>query len=92
MDFKFATGYHGRVLVEMKLSTGSVVHGYRTQLEIYKKASNTRDAFFVVMDIGKLGRKLRTIEKLKHDAEARGERTSEIVVIDARRQISASKR
>ena len=92
VDFKFSTGYRGRLLVEMKLSTGSVVQGYKTQLEIYKKASDTRDAIFVIMDIGRMGRKLRTIEHLKQVAEARGERTSEIVVIEARRQISASKR
>ena len=92
VDFKFSTGYRGRVLVELKLSTGSVVHGYKTQLEIYKKAATTSAAVFVVMDIGNMGRKLWTIEKLKADAEARGERTSEILVIDARRQVSASKR
>ena len=92
VDFKFSTGYRGRVLIELKLSTGSVVHGYKTQLEIYKKAADTRAAVFVVMDIGKMGRKLRTIEKMKHDAEARGEQTSEIIVIDAHRQLSASKR
>ena len=92
VDFKFSTGYRGRVLVELKLSTGSVVHGYKTQLEAYKKAAETRAAVFVVMDIGKMGRKLRTIEKMKHDTEARGEQASEIIVIDARRQLSASKR
>ena len=92
VDFKFSTGYLGRLLVELKLSTGSVVHGYKTQLEIYKKAAGTRAAVFVIMDIGKMGRKLRTIEKMKQVAEARGEQTSEIIVIDARRQQSASKR
>ncbi|MCW2405140.1 hypothetical protein M2336_001769 [Sphingobium sp. B1D7B] len=92
VDFKFSSGYRGRVLVEIKLSTGSVVHGYKTQLEIYKKASRSADAIFVIMDIGKMGRKLWTIEKLKRDAEARGERASDIIVIDAHRQRSASKR
>lgn len=92
VDFKFSTGFSGRVLVELKLSKGSVVHGYKTQLEAYKKAATTKAGIFVVMDIGGMGRKLRTIEKLKADAEARGERVSEIVVIDARRQKSASKR
>ena len=92
VDFKFSTGYRGRVLVELKLSTGSVVHGYTTQLEIYKSAATTSAAVLVVMDIGKMGRKLRTIEKLKAEAEVRGERTSEIVVIDARHRVSASKR
>lgn len=92
VDFKFSTGYRGRVLVELKLSTGSIVHGYKTQLEIYKKAAITSAAVFVVMNIGKMGRKLRTIEKLKDDAEARGERISRITVINACRQLSASKR
>lgn len=92
VDFKFSTGFRGRVLVEMKLSKGRVEHGYKTQLEIYKKAATTSQAIFVIMDIGGMGRKLRKIEKLKQDAEARGERTSEIVVIDARRKASASVR
>lgn len=92
VDFKFSIGYRGRVLVELKLSTGSVVHGYKTQLEIYKNAADARAAIFVVMNIGKMGRKLRTIDKIKQDAEARGEQASEIIVIDAHRQLSASKR
>lgn len=92
VDFKFSTGFNGRVLVEMKLSKGRVEHGYKTQLEIYKKAANTSQAIFVIMDIGGMGRKLRKIERLKQDAEARGERTSEIIVIDARRKASASVR
>jgi len=37
VDFKFSTGYDGRYLVELKLSTGRVVHGYSVQLEVYKK-------------------------------------------------------
>ena len=92
VDFKFSTGFSGRVLVEMKLSKGTVVHGYKTQLEIYKKAAVTRAGIFVVMDIGGMGRKLYTIKKMKAQAEAAGQLASEIVVIDARRRISASKR
>jgi hypothetical protein len=92
VDFKFSSGFHERVLVELKLSTGSVIHGYKTQLEIYKRAAGTSAAIFVVMDIGKMGRKLSAIQKLKREAEARGEQTSKIIVIDARRQRSASTR
>ena len=92
VDFKFSTGFAGRVLVEMKLSKGTVVHGYKTQLEIYKKAAVTCAGVFVVMNIGGMGRKLHTIEKLKAQAEAAGQLASEIVVIDARRRKSASKR
>jgi len=92
VDFKFSTGFSGRLLVEMKLSTGSVVHGYKTQLEVYKTAAATRAGIFVVIDVGKMGRKLKVIEKAKADAEARGEPASDIVVIDANRRSSASKR
>jgi hypothetical protein len=92
VDFKFSIGYKGRVLVEMKLSTGRVVHGYQTQLEVYKKAAATRAGIFVIVDVGGMGSKLRKIQKLKADAEARGEVASEIEVINAKRQKSASKR
>lgn len=92
VDFKFSTGFKGRVLVEMKLSTGRVVHGYKTQLEVYKKAAATQAGIFVIVDVGGMGIKLRQIQKLKAEAEARGEVASEIVVIDARRRKSASKR
>ena len=92
VDFKFSTGFAGRLLVELKLSKGSVVHGYTTQLEIYKKAAATRAGIYVVIDVGGMGRKLRIIQKAKADAEARGELASEILVIDAKRRASASKR
>lgn len=92
VDFKFSTGFSGRVLVEMKLSKGTVVHGYKTQLEVYKKAAATHAGVFVVMDIGGMGRKLSKIRAMKAAAESVGEIASEIIVIDARRQKSASKR
>ena len=34
IDFKFSSGYKARVLVEMKRSSGTVVHGYEKQLGI----------------------------------------------------------
>ncbi|WP_227271595.1 hypothetical protein [Roseobacter weihaiensis] len=64
IDFKFSKGYNARVLVEMKRSTGTVVHGYEKQLEIYKDASRTNYGIFVVMDYGKLGLKLAKIKKI----------------------------
>jgi hypothetical protein len=92
VDFKFSKGFKGRVLVELKLSKGRVVHGYQTQLDIYKKAAATQAGVFVVLDVGGMGNKLRTIQKLKAAAEARGEVASEIVVINEKRRKSASKR
>ena len=92
VDFKFSTGFHGRVLVEMKLSKGTVESGYNKQLEAYKAAAQTRLGIFVIIDVGGMGRKLVKIRKAKAEADARGEPTSEIIVINAIRQISASKR
>jgi hypothetical protein len=92
VDFKFSKGYSARVLVEMKRSGGNVVHGYEKQLEFYKDASQTDFAIFVIMDYGDLGEKLNTIRHIRMTRMDRGERASEIIVIDATRKASASKR
>lgn len=41
VDFKVSQGFKGKVVIEIKLSTGNVVHGYTKQLEVYKKADDT---------------------------------------------------
>lgn len=92
IDFKFSSGYRARVLVEMKRSGGTVVHGYERQLEFYKSASQTDYAIFVVVDYGDLGDKLGVIRKIRDDRLKGGERASEIIVIDAKKKASASKR
>jgi hypothetical protein len=92
IDFKFSRGYNAKVLVEMKRSRGTVVHGYEKQLEFYKTASQTDFAVFVVIDYGDLGSKLNEIRDIRQSRLDNGERASEIVVIDATRKASASKR
>lgn len=92
VDFKFSHGYANRLVVEVKRSRGTVVHGYRTQLEIYKNASGTDAGIFLVIDVGKMGKKLQTIEALRRERIAAGERASLIEVVDAKRRDSASKR
>lgn len=92
IDFKFSQGYDARVLVEMKRSGGTVKHGYEKQLEFYKAASKTDLAIFVVMDFGDAGRKIVDIEAIRDARIARGEAASSILVIDARKKDSASKR
>jgi hypothetical protein len=92
IDFKYSKGYNARVLVEMKRSSGTVVHGYEKQLEIYKDASRTSHGVFVVLDYGDLGEKLTTIKTMREERLKGGDPASEIVVIDATQKISASKR
>lgn len=91
VDFKFSKGYKNKVLVEIKLSTGKVVHGYTKQLEIYKKASNTDSAVFLIMDVGGMKNKLGRIQALQQVKIKAGEAASEIVLIDAKKKKSASK-
>jgi hypothetical protein len=92
IDFKFSSGYAARVLVEMKRSGGTVVHGYEKQLEFYKTASQTEFGVFVIIDYGDLGKKLTEIRRIRDKRLGKGERASEIIVIDATKKISASKR
>jgi hypothetical protein len=92
IDFKYSKGYKARVLVEMKRSMGSVVHGYETQLEIYKDASRTFCGIFVIINCGGMGNKLAKIQGIRSARIAAGEPASDIVVIDARPKASASKR
>jgi hypothetical protein len=78
--------------VELKKSTGSVVSGYNSQLQIYKDASRTNFGIFVVLDYGDLAGKLKKIQDIKRSREQNGLPVSEIVVVDATKKASASKR
>jgi hypothetical protein len=92
VDFKFSTGYTGRYLVELKLSTGRVVHGYQTQLNVYRDASGQCEASYLVVNVGKMGRKLATIREIRRKLVEKGESAPSIEGVDARLKPSASKR
>jgi hypothetical protein len=92
VDFKFASGYKGRLLVEIKLSTGAVEHGYKTQLEVYKTAAKTNDALFLVINVGKLGKKGTKILAAQKAQRNAGYPAADIVIVDATKKPSASKR
>lgn len=92
VDFKVASGFRGRALVEINLSTNNkVVAGYTKQLETYKTAEETQAGFYVVIDVGKMGEKAERLIGLKNEAGGKGEETSEIIFINGIRKPSASK-
>ncbi len=91
VDFAFGDGCKSRVVVEMKRSMGTVVSGYGKQLDRYKKAARTDFAIFVVIDYGDGAKKIREIKKIREARLARGERASEIVVVNAQKKISPSR-
>ncbi|MGR9141471.1 hypothetical protein ACU8MP_03720 [Rhizobium leguminosarum] len=92
VDFRFSKGYTNRVLVEIKLSKGKVVQGYKTQIGIYQGASNTDSAIFLLINVGKMGQKLVEIQKHRDTQIEAGLATPEIIVVDGRRKRSASVR
>lgn len=93
IDFKFATGFKERVLVEIKLSTNpKVVPGYTTQLELYKAAQQTVRAIYLVIDVGSTGKKYDALIKIRNDAVKRGDPLSSLEFIDGSLKASPSKR
>lgn len=93
VDFKVSTGNACKVIVEFKLSTNSaVLHGYETQLEIYKRGDNTDHAIFVLINVGSLGNTLVKLNEKKKKLDNRGRPTSEVIYIDGMQKASASKR
>lgn len=93
IDFKLSTGFKSRVLVEIKLSTNNkLVQGYETQIETYKTSQQTMRAFYVVIDVGSLGKKAERLIGIRNAALAKGHPLSDLVVVDGTIKASASKR
>jgi hypothetical protein len=92
VDFKFSKGKIIKVLVELKLSDNNkLFHGYHTQLDIYKKAENADEAFFLIVDVGRLGKKLKKVEAHRKSLIKSGIKPSEIFIVDGKPKKSASK-
>lgn len=91
VDFKFSRGSKAKHLVEVKLSDGNLLHGYETQLEVYKKASSTGNATYLVIEVHNLSSKKRGELQELHEQQDTPKR-SKLVYIDARPKKSASKR
>jgi hypothetical protein len=92
VDFKLSRGFEGRVVVEIKLSRNpKLIDGFSKQLEAYKRAEQTVSGFYVVVDVGHIGRKDERLLKLRNEAVAKGERVSSVAFIDGSRRKSASK-
>jgi len=92
VDFKVSIGFNRRVLVEIKLSSNpKVVAGYTKQLEAYKAAEESIRAIFLVLDVGKMGRKDQALYQARNDASGAGNPVSDIEIVDAIPKPSASK-
>lgn len=94
VDFKIGKGFNDKINIEMKLSTNTrLLHGYKSQLPIYNKAENTNQSIFVIVQLyEKDASRIEKVIDYKRDNETVDNKLPEIVVIDAKRKKSASKR
>lgn len=92
VDFKLSTGFTGRVLVEIKLSTNTkLVAGYTKQLERYREAEETAAGYYVVLDVGQMGNKHKRLNDALNVAALAAQKISPIEIVDGTRRDSASK-
>ena len=93
VDFKISHGSRSKVLVETKLSTNPrLVHGYETQLPTYMEAEQASRAIYLVVDVGRIGKKDRALTSLQREQRKAGKAVHEIVYVDGSKRRSASTR
>ena len=93
IDFKITQGYDSVVTVEIKYSSNtSLVKGYKTQLPTYNKAENAKHSIYLVIRTTESQNNLQNLEKERKKMIDNREITPEIIVIDGRKKLSASKR
>lgn len=87
IDFKFSQGYVNKVVVELKYSdNNALIHGLETQLPTYVKSEEANKGYYVVLDVGKLGTKIKRLEEIKNSQQQ-----CDVIYIDAKIKKSASK-
>jgi hypothetical protein len=93
VDFKFSAGYDIKILVEVKLSTNTnLVPGYTRQLETYKTSERPVQAYYLVIDVGGMGRKDHALLEIRSRLSEGTMPVSEIVFVRGQRRPSASRR
>ncbi|MGZ5018535.1 MAG: hypothetical protein ACXV8U_22440 [Methylobacter sp.] len=93
VDFKLSQGFDSKIVVEVKLSTNDkLVHGYEKQLEIYKRADDTDEGVFLLVDVGRIGNKYAEVQRVRREFLEDHGKASEIWYVDGTQKTSASKR
>jgi Ni,Fe-hydrogenase maturation factor len=89
VDFKFSKGFSRKIVVEIKHSYNqNIIDGFAEQLQLYKKSEETAHGYYIIVDVGKIGKKYeRLTEMYNNDPGKR----AEIIYIDGHLKPSASK-
>lgn len=93
VDFKFSSGYHSKVLLEMKLARSSqLMHGIEVQLPYYLKAESTSKGIYMIIIANDHDEELVKLFRKKIELQSISDVLIEnIIVIDARKRNSASR-
>jgi hypothetical protein len=92
VDFAIGSSYDAKILFELKKSSNDIVSGYVNQLDVYQKSENAFHAFYVVLQMTKKSSKIDQILKIEKDRTEKGEKTPDIIIVNAQLKESASKR
>lgn len=93
LDFKITHGYNSVVTVEIKYSTNSnLTKGYTIQLPTYNKSENSRNSIYLVLKTKDSETGLKNLMVEHDNLVHKGDYAPEIIVVDARKKLSASKR
>jgi hypothetical protein len=92
VDFKVSKGYHARVTVEIKLSSNTdLVHGFEKQLPAYNEAERARTSFFLIVRVDENTSRFKAVTDLRRKWADSGRRVPELIIVDGRAKVSASK-
>ncbi|MDB0566913.1 hypothetical protein AB6Q13_07670 [Ralstonia solanacearum] len=90
VDFKVSSGFQGKVLVEVKLTSNQqLVHGFEKQLPIYQQAEDAQRGIYLVIDNG--GASDARLDSFKKKVIAAGGKGLTVVYVDGNPRPSASK-
>jgi hypothetical protein len=93
VDFKISRGYNFRETVEMKLSSNpNLVHGFESQLPAYQRAEKSVHSVYIVVRNGDRDARIKRLENARRAAMERGERVPDLILVDGRVRVSASRR
>jgi hypothetical protein len=93
VDFKLSRGYKGRILVEVKKSNNpDLIHGFETQLPAYEKSEATDESIYLIMRVAQGDSGIQSVLALRERQVKAGKKVPQVIVIDARKAPSASKK
>jgi hypothetical protein len=93
VDFKLSQGYRAKVNVEVKYSSNTaLVRGFTNQLPDYDKAEKTQHSIYLILKTTQSTASIKAVKKTADIAKQQGKRSPDIIIVEAERKPSASKK